>query len=213
MFAVAPKSLKGARAFSPWLPLADPRTDTYKQAYAKQNPGEKPDDLGIVGWGVGQIVAEGTRTTQGPTSGRTRSATRCSTSTSGPTSGRRSTSSAGVREGANVVAVLKAGRRPLGARARLHREVLSMPCSPGSSPACRSGAAYALVAVGVVLIYKCTRVLSLAQGEIGAFGFFIGLRWAARGIPGLGWHPARILTLVIAIVVGARARHDRRTGA
>jgi branched-chain amino acid transport system permease protein len=66
-----------------------------------------------------------------------------------------------------------------------------------------AGAAYALVAVGVVLIFKCTRVLSIAQGEIGAFGFFIGLRWAARGIPGLGWHPARFLTLVIAVVVGA----------
>jgi branched-chain amino acid transport system permease protein len=66
-----------------------------------------------------------------------------------------------------------------------------------------AGAAYALVAVGVVLIYKCTRVLSMAQGEIGAFGFFIGLRWAARGMPGLGWHPARFVTLVIAVVVGA----------
>jgi branched-chain amino acid transport system permease protein len=66
-----------------------------------------------------------------------------------------------------------------------------------------AGAAYALVAVGVVLIYKCTRVLSLAQGEIGAFGFFIGLRWAARGMPGLGWHPARIVTLCIAVMVGA----------
>jgi branched-chain amino acid transport system permease protein len=64
-----------------------------------------------------------------------------------------------------------------------------------------AGAAYALVAVGVVLIYKCTRVLSLAQGEIGAFGFFIGLRWAARGVPGLGWHPARFLTLLIAVIV------------
>jgi branched-chain amino acid transport system permease protein len=66
-----------------------------------------------------------------------------------------------------------------------------------------AGAAYALVAVGVVLIYKCTRLLSIAQGEIGAFGFFIGLRWAARGVPGLGWHPARFLTLCIAVAVGA----------
>ena len=65
-----------------------------------------------------------------------------------------------------------------------------------------AGSAYALVAVGIVLIYKCTRVLSLAQGEIGAFGFFIGLRWAARGIPGLGWQPARFLTLCIAVVIG-----------
>jgi branched-chain amino acid transport system permease protein len=66
-----------------------------------------------------------------------------------------------------------------------------------------AGAAYALVAVGVVLIFKCTRVLSIAQGEIGAFGFFIGLRWAARGMPGVGWHPARFVTLVIAVAVGA----------
>jgi branched-chain amino acid transport system substrate-binding protein len=59
IFVVGPKSLEGARAFSPWLPLSDPRTNTYKQAYAKQNPGVKPDDLGLVGWGVGQIVAKG----------------------------------------------------------------------------------------------------------------------------------------------------------
>src|SRR4029079_833670 len=58
-FVVGTKSLKGARAFSQWLPLADPRTDTYKQAYVKQSPGATPDDLGLVGWGVGQIVAKG----------------------------------------------------------------------------------------------------------------------------------------------------------
>ena len=61
VFAVGPDSLEDARAFSPWLPLADPRTDTYKEQYEIQNPGETPDDLGIVGWGVGQIVAEGLR--------------------------------------------------------------------------------------------------------------------------------------------------------
>lgn len=66
-----------------------------------------------------------------------------------------------------------------------------------------AGAAYALVAVGVVLIFKGTKALSIAQGEIGAFGFFIGLRWHARGIPGLGWHPPLLMTLVIAVVVGA----------
>ena len=66
-----------------------------------------------------------------------------------------------------------------------------------------AGAAYAIVAVGVVLIFKCTRVLSLAQGEIGAFGFFLGLRWAERGTPGVGWHVSRFGTLVIAMVVGA----------
>jgi branched-chain amino acid transport system permease protein len=66
-----------------------------------------------------------------------------------------------------------------------------------------AGAAYALVAVGVVLIFKSTRVLSIAQGEIGALGFFLGLRWRARGIPGLRWHPPLFATLVIAVAIGA----------
>jgi branched-chain amino acid transport system substrate-binding protein len=58
-FVVGPEALKGARAFSPWLPLSDPRTETYQEQYRANNDGETPDDLGIVGWGVGQIVAEG----------------------------------------------------------------------------------------------------------------------------------------------------------
>lgn len=66
-----------------------------------------------------------------------------------------------------------------------------------------AGAAYAIVAVGIVLIFKCSRVLSVAQGEIGAFGFFLGLRWADRGIPALGWHMSRFGTLVVAMLVGA----------
>ena len=66
-----------------------------------------------------------------------------------------------------------------------------------------TGSAYALMAVGVVLIFKCTRALSIAQGEIGAFGFFVGLRWAARGIPGVRWHVPLFATLVIAVLLGA----------
>src|SRR5438270_11177675 len=66
-----------------------------------------------------------------------------------------------------------------------------------------AGAAYALVAVGVVLIFKGTRALSVAQGEIGAFGFFFGLRWADRGMPVTGWHPPLFATLLIAVVFGA----------
>jgi branched-chain amino acid transport system permease protein len=57
------------------------------------------------------------------------------------------------------------------------------------------------MAVGVVLIYKCTRALSIAQGEIGAFGFFVGLRWAARGVPLLHWHIPLFGTLIVAVVV------------
>ncbi|HZN12837.1 MAG TPA: branched-chain amino acid ABC transporter permease [Acidimicrobiales bacterium] len=66
-----------------------------------------------------------------------------------------------------------------------------------------SGAAYALMAVGVVLIFKCTRALSIAQGEIGAFGFFVALRWAARGIPVVGWHIPAFMTLVVAVLIAA----------
>ena len=66
-----------------------------------------------------------------------------------------------------------------------------------------SGAGYALVAIGVVLIFRGMRILSLAQGEIGAFGFFLGLRWAERGVPGLGWHISPFVTMLVAIVVGA----------
>jgi branched-chain amino acid transport system permease protein len=64
------------------------------------------------------------------------------------------------------------------------------------------GAAYALMAVGVVLIFRCTKVLSIAQGELGAFGFFYALRWKARGIPLLHWHPSPFATLLIALVFG-----------
>jgi len=58
-FLVAPESLKNARAFSPWLPLSDPRTRVYQEQYRANNDGETPDDIGLVGWGVGQIVAAG----------------------------------------------------------------------------------------------------------------------------------------------------------
>ncbi len=64
------------------------------------------------------------------------------------------------------------------------------------------GAAYALMAVGVVLIFRCTKVLSIAQGELGAFGFFYALRWNTHGIPVLHWHPGPFMTLVIALVIG-----------
>jgi branched-chain amino acid transport system permease protein len=66
-----------------------------------------------------------------------------------------------------------------------------------------AGAAYALVAVGIVLIFKGTRALSFAQGEIGAFGLFLGYRWADRGVPGFGWHLPLFMTMVVAILVGA----------
>ncbi|HVE64269.1 MAG TPA: branched-chain amino acid ABC transporter permease [Mycobacteriales bacterium] len=64
------------------------------------------------------------------------------------------------------------------------------------------GAAYSLIAVAVVLIYSGTRTLSIAMGEIGAFGLFVGLRWRADGIPVLGWKPSALWAGVIAVVIG-----------
>jgi ABC-type branched-subunit amino acid transport system substrate-binding protein len=105
-FAVGPKSLKGAHAFSPWLPLADPRTDTYKQAYVKQNPGATPDDLGLVGWGVGQIVAKGLQDAK-PSLGQNSFRDAMQHMHFKPDIWAPITFDDGVREGANVVAVLK----------------------------------------------------------------------------------------------------------
>src|SRR5205823_1698676 len=60
VFAPAPKSLQGARAFSPWVALSDPRTATYKQAYHDLYPNDAPpDDIGLIGWGVGEIAGKG----------------------------------------------------------------------------------------------------------------------------------------------------------
>ena len=52
----ANRALRDARAFSPWPALNDPRTATYKSAY-RSLYADPPDDLGIPGWGIGQIVA------------------------------------------------------------------------------------------------------------------------------------------------------------
>ncbi len=106
VFVVGPKSLKGARAFSPWLPVADPRTAAYKKAYSAQNPGLAPDDLGIVGWGVGQIMAEGLRNA-GPKLGQSSLRNALQHLQFRPDIWAPLDFRPGVREGANVVAVLK----------------------------------------------------------------------------------------------------------
>jgi branched-chain amino acid transport system substrate-binding protein len=105
-FSVGPKSLKGARAFSPWLPLSDPRTATYKKAYVDQNPGTTPDDLGLVGWGVGQIVAKGLENA-GPHLGQNSFRDALQHLHFRPDVWAPVDFKDGVREGANVVAVLK----------------------------------------------------------------------------------------------------------
>jgi branched-chain amino acid transport system substrate-binding protein len=107
VFTVAPKALQGARAFSPWLPLSDPRTNTYKQAYQSQT-GQTPDDLGIVGWGVGEIVGNGIQTA-GKSIGQNNFRAAMQSMKYAPDIWAPLSFGPGVREGANVVAVLKAG--------------------------------------------------------------------------------------------------------
>jgi branched-chain amino acid transport system substrate-binding protein len=105
VFKVAPKALAGARAFSPWLPLTDPRTDTYQKAYRDQY-GQAPDDLGLVGWGVGQIAAEGIRRA-GKTLGQNSFRVAMQALNFRPDLWAPLSFGPTTREGANVVAVLK----------------------------------------------------------------------------------------------------------
>ncbi|MHB1445286.1 MAG: branched-chain amino acid ABC transporter permease [Acidimicrobiales bacterium] len=65
------------------------------------------------------------------------------------------------------------------------------------------GAGYSLLAVGVVLVYTSTRVLSLALGEMGAFGFYLGVKFYLHGVPLVGWHLSAFEAGITAIVVGA----------
>jgi branched-chain amino acid transport system substrate-binding protein len=102
---VAPDGLAGARAFSPWLPLADSRTDTYKREYRAQYS-EDPDDLGLVGWGVGQIVGKGLEAA-GEDLGQNGFRIAMQNLKFAPDLWAPVSFGPGVREGANVVAVLK----------------------------------------------------------------------------------------------------------
>jgi branched-chain amino acid transport system permease protein len=62
-----------------------------------------------------------------------------------------------------------------------------------------SGAAYALMGVGIVLVYKGSKVLSFAQGEIGAFGVFVASTMHARGFPVA---VAALAGVIIAALIG-----------
>jgi branched-chain amino acid transport system substrate-binding protein len=106
IFTVGPKALMGARAFSPWLPLSDPRTQPYQQAYRAGNNNETPDDIGIVGWGVGEIVVEGLRRA-GPRLGQNTFRDSLQHLRFRPDLWAPLSFAPGVRQGANVVAVLK----------------------------------------------------------------------------------------------------------
>ncbi|MFA5788228.1 MAG: ABC transporter substrate-binding protein [Actinomycetota bacterium] len=49
-------ALKGARAFSPWVALSSAAANTYKTTYRQMYPNETPDDIGLIGWGLGEVM-------------------------------------------------------------------------------------------------------------------------------------------------------------
>ena len=57
------------------------------------------------------------------------------------------------------------------------------------------GGIYALVAIGWVLIYKCSGVLNLAMGEMTLIGAYISLTFYSMGLPFL-------LALLISLIIG-----------
>jgi len=61
------------------------------------------------------------------------------------------------------------------------------------------GGIYALVALGWVLIYKCSGVLNLAMGELTLIGAYISLSFYSMGIP---FFFSLLISLVIGFVLG-----------
>jgi branched-chain amino acid transport system permease protein len=62
------------------------------------------------------------------------------------------------------------------------------------------GALYALIALGFVLIYKASRVINFAQGEVVMFGGFLAV--VLTTLYGLAFPLAFLVTLVIAAIIG-----------
>ncbi|NQT69126.1 MAG: branched-chain amino acid ABC transporter permease [Desulfobacteraceae bacterium] len=61
------------------------------------------------------------------------------------------------------------------------------------------GGIYALVALGWVLIYKCSGVLNLAMGEMTLIGAYISLSFYSMGVPFL---LALLMSLIIGLILG-----------
>ena len=61
------------------------------------------------------------------------------------------------------------------------------------------GGIYALVALGWVLIYKCSGVLNLAMGELTLIGAYVALTFYQSGVPFI---LSVVLTLLVGIVLG-----------
>jgi branched-chain amino acid transport system permease protein len=61
------------------------------------------------------------------------------------------------------------------------------------------GGIYALVALGWVLIYKCSGVLNLAMGEMTLIGAYVSLSFYSMGIPFL---TSLLISLIIGLILG-----------
>ncbi len=59
-----------------------------------------------------------------------------------------------------------------------------------------TGSLYALVALGLVLVYRCARVLNFAHGDVATLGTFVAFAIVTRGLP-------LALALPVAVVAGA----------
>src|SRR4030065_1100127 len=61
------------------------------------------------------------------------------------------------------------------------------------------GGVYALIALGWVLIYKCSGVLNLAMGELTLIGAYVSLAFYSMGVPFI---PALLLSLAVGFILG-----------
>src|SRR4030043_532414 len=61
------------------------------------------------------------------------------------------------------------------------------------------GGIYALIALGWVLIYKCSGVLNLAMGELTLIGAYVSLAFYSMGVPFI---PALLLSLAVGFILG-----------
>jgi len=61
------------------------------------------------------------------------------------------------------------------------------------------GGIYALIALGWVLIYKCSGVLNLAMGELTLIGAYVSLGFYSMGVPVF---PAVLLSVAVGGMLG-----------
>ena len=63
-----------------------------------------------------------------------------------------------------------------------------------------AGVIYALIAVGITLVYKCSRVLNFAQVEIGTLGLY--WTWWISGAHHAPWIVGALVAIVFSVLVG-----------